>query len=166
MTDISRTPQMATGPSRLTAVLLSPIIGNMKLRFHEISEKVPETPGIYEIYTNDGVALKVGIASNLRQRLRQHARSRQISLKFAHDQSDLSPGDVRSKQSILAKHLYFDSSISTECDLKSEKGRQKFLNEFCCLIISETDTREEARRIERQKEAMGGYRYVGRVTKR
>lgn len=139
---------------------------DMKLRFHEIPEKVPARPGIYEIYTNDGVALKVGIASNLRQRLRQHARSKQSSLKFAHDQPGLSPGEVRSKQSILAKHLYFDSSISTEYDLTSEQGRQTFLNEFCHLIILETETREEARRIEREKEAMGGYRYVGRVTRR
>ncbi len=135
----------------------------MKVRFDEISEKVPARPGVYEIYTKDGIALKVGIASNLRQRLLQHARSSQNALKFAHDKVELGPGAVTSKQSILAKHLYFDSSISSECDLESEKGRQKFLTEFCYLVVSVTKTREMARTIERGKEAKGGYRYVGRV---
>lgn len=138
----------------------------MKLRFNEISEKVPAKPGIYEIYTDDGVALKVGIASNLKSRLIQHANSRQKALKFRNESANFSPGDVESKQSILAKHLYFDSSIATDFDLTSEAGRKKFLIQCCHLIVSETETRELAREIERQKEANGEYRYVGRVIQR
>lgn len=102
----------------------------MKVKFDEIKSNVSTNPGIYEIYTNDGMALKVGIAANLKKRLLQHANSRQKSLKFSIEAENVMPSDVDSKQSILAKHLYFDSSISPKYNLTSEIGRQSFLNEW------------------------------------
>jgi len=138
----------------------------VKLKFSEIYDKVPSKPGIYEIYTNEGVALKVGIASNLKSRLTQHANSKQGALKFTGSKINATPSEVQSKQSILAKHLYFDTSIAPKYDLTTEEGRKDFLNECCFLLVSETKTRELAREIEKQKESSGAYRYVGRVIKR
>jgi hypothetical protein len=39
------------------------------IRFSEIEAKVPKEPGICEIHTDTGKALKVGISANMRKRL-------------------------------------------------------------------------------------------------
>ncbi|WP_166360202.1 hypothetical protein [Pseudomonas akapageensis] len=136
----------------------------IRIRFSEIERAVPDKPGIYEIYTVDGLALKVGIGKDLRKRLIQHRKSRQnrLVLKIGGDWDN--PSDVTSKQSILAKHLYFSSPVEGY-DLKTETGRQAFLEECCYVLFRVTSTREEARAIERQREADGGFSYVGRAGK-
>ncbi len=138
----------------------------MRIRFSEIQNLAPKSPGLYEIFTNDGRPLKVGIAANLRSRLRQHAKSCDSALKLKRQTDEPTPSDVVSKASILAKHLFFDSEITDEYDLSSEKGRQDFLEECCYLNIRVTDTKDPARSLERQLERSGGYRYVGRVVAR
>jgi hypothetical protein len=119
--------------------------------------------GVYQIFTDDGIPLKVGIATKLRARLRQHARSSQKYLKFKHEGTGVQPSDVRSTRSILAKHLYFDSSISPAYDLTTEEGRRKFLQAECYLMITYTDSRETARRLEKLFEAKKMFRYQGVV---
>ncbi len=138
----------------------------MKIKFSEIYDKVPSKPGYYEIFTIDEVKLNVGIASNLKRRLIQHANSKQGALKFNGSEINPSPSGVRSKQSILAKHLYFDKTIEPQYDLTSEDGRKSFLNECCYLIVNVTETRDIARIIEIEKEKVGDYRYVGRTITR
>lgn len=48
-------------------------------------------------------------------------------------------------------------------DLQTESGRQRYLEERCHLFITLTNTREEARDMERPKEKRGDYRFGGRV---
>lgn len=138
----------------------------MKITFDKIDEKVPSSPGIYEVFTNDGVPLKVGISVNLRKRLKAHARSKQSRLKLQDESEPASLSNMVSKQSILAKHLYFDSSLTSEYDLTTEIGRQSFLQQCCYVLIDEKSSREEAREVERMLERSGKYRYVGRVIER
>ena len=110
--------------------------------------------------------LKVGIASNLLRRLQQHARSSQSRLKSSTGAEKASwqfPSEVASKSSILAKHLYFDRSITKNYDLCTEEGRRNFLENECEVRFNETNTREEARRCEQELEATKQYRYVGTV---
>ena len=52
------------------------------IRFSEIEAKVPKEPGICEIHTDTGKALKVGISANMRKRLLQHQALRQNRLKL------------------------------------------------------------------------------------
>lgn len=73
----------------------------------------------------------------------------------------LKPSDVKSKASILAKHLYYDRSITTEYDLTTDAGRRSFLQECCYIIFEVTKDRIEAKNIERQREEDGSFRYVG-----
>ncbi|EIK94777.1 hypothetical protein PMM47T1_19813 [Pseudomonas sp. M47T1] len=47
------------------------------IRFSEIEAAVPTAPGLYEIVTDQGELLKVGISVNLRKRLIQHRQSKQ-----------------------------------------------------------------------------------------
>lgn len=138
----------------------------MKITFDQINEKAPSSPGIYEIFTNDGVPLKVGISVNLRKRLKAHARSKQSRLKLRDESESVSLSNMVSKQSILAKHLYFDSSLTNAYDLTTELGRQSFLQQCCYLLIVEKTSREDAREAERVLESSGKYRYVGRVIER
>lgn len=119
--------------------------------------------GVYQIFTDDGIPLKVGIAAKLRARLRQHAKSSQKYLKFKHEGTDIQPSDVRSTRSILAKHLYFDSSIAPAYDLTTEEGRRKFLQAECYLMITYTDSKETARELEKLLEAKKIFRYQGAV---
>jgi hypothetical protein len=72
------------------------------------------------IHTNDGCALKVGIGMNLRERLSQHRDSLDSRLRLKPGGTRDNPDDVESKGSILAKHLYYDSSVTSGYDLKSE----------------------------------------------
>jgi hypothetical protein len=76
------------------------------------------------------------------------------------------PNDVRSKGSILAKHLYYDGSIASEYDLTSEMGRRRFLEERCYIVIELARNEEEARKGEKLREQTGQFRYVGPVLKR
>jgi hypothetical protein len=136
-----------------------------RIRFREI-ENIEEKPGIYEIYTDSGVALKVGIATRLRKRLLQHRASRQSCLKLKPGGQWNNPNDVMSKGSILAKHLYYDGSITTEYDLSAETGRRAFLCERCYIVFEITRTKLEARELERDRESDGRYRYLKMVQKR
>lgn len=131
-----------------------------RVQFSEIKSKVPAKPGLYEIYTDFGLALKVGISGNIQKRLLQHAQSRQNGLKLKPRGSWENPKDVESKRSILAKHLYF-SSLSDEFDLKTEIGRQEFLLTRCYVLFRVTATRDEARAIEKVLEAEGQFCFVG-----
>lgn len=67
-------------------------------------EGIPSSTGSYEIHTKGGVPLKAGISGNLRKRLIQHGDSKQSRLYLEPGGTRANPGDVRSKQSILAKH--------------------------------------------------------------
>ena len=70
------------------------------------------------------------------------------------------PTDVMCEQSILAKHLFFHSPV-TGYNLKTEAGRQYFLEQQCHVLVIVTSTREEAREMERLKEQSGVYQFVG-----
>jgi len=131
------------------------------IRFNEIEDKIPKGPGIYEIYTDSGIALKVGISSNIRKRLLQHRASRQNRLKLKPGGNRLNPNDVLSKESILAKHLYYDSTVTKEYNLATENGRKAFLSDKCYIRFKETETKAEARRMEKQLEMSGQFRYIG-----
>tara|TARA_B100000700_G_C14640411_1_gene667064 strand:- start:98 stop:634 length:537 start_codon:yes stop_codon:yes gene_type:complete len=119
--------------------------------------------GVYQIFTDDGIPLKVGIATKLRARLRQHAKSSQKYLKFKREGTSIQPSDIRSTRSILAKHLFFDSLIAPAYDLTTEEGRRTFLQAECYLMITYTDNRETARELEKLLEAKKMFRYQGVV---
>ncbi len=135
------------------------------IRFSEI-ENIEEMPGIYEIYTDSGVALKVGIATSLRKRLLQHRASRQSCLKLKPGGQWNNPNDVMSKGSILAKHLYYDGSIAADYDLCAETGRRAFLYERCYVVFEITRTKTEARELEKDRESDSRYRYLKTVHRR
>lgn len=131
----------------------------MKINFNEIESKVKNTPGIYQIYTKQGIALKVGIGVNICNRLLQHRASRQSGLKLKPEGSFYNPNDVISKSSILAKHLYFDKSITTGYNLKTQEGRNAFLIKNCYIEFEYTENRDEAKQLEIELEASGLFRY-------
>jgi hypothetical protein len=133
-----------------------------RISFENLSG-VPESPGLYEIHTKSGKPLKVGIATNLRRRLMQHAKSRQSRLRLADGGSWDVPEHVQSKQSILAKHLYFDRTITSDYDLRTEEGRRNFLINECAVAYVGTSDRMAARELERKLEANRSYRYLGRA---
>jgi hypothetical protein len=137
-----------------------------KINFSEVKHQVSAISGIYEIYTLEGIPLKVGIASNLKKRLLDHYASSQASLKKNTDGEISNPSHLISKRSILAKHLYFDQNISKGHDLRTEKGRKLFLENHCYILIETTESKEAAREIEKERESSGKFRYVGRVTQR
>lgn len=137
----------------------------LKIKFDEIKAEVLEKSGIYEIYTNSGVPLKVGIGNDMRRRLLQHRASRQSALKLKPGGNRTNPNDVESKQSILAKHLYYDESLTHEFDLKSEVGRQAFLSSNCYILFEYIDSRDKAKQLEALKERQVLWRYIGKVVK-
>ncbi|MGB6242802.1 MAG: hypothetical protein WBF69_10025 [Castellaniella sp.] len=130
--------------------------------FVDIEKAIPARPGIYGIYTLDNVPLKVGISVNLRRRLRQHKESKQKYLSLRPNGSWENPADVKSTRSILAKHLYFWTADGF--NLKCETGRQRYLLDNCYILFKTTESREEAREIEKRLEATGGFQFVGRTT--
>ena len=133
-------------------------------RFSEIKHRVERgQPGIYEIHTTSGLKLKVGVSGDLHRRLCQHRASRQSGLHLPPGGDWSNPNDVRSKQSIMTKHLYYDGAIAPDYDLKSEAGRCEFLEDRCVVTIEPTASRADAVILERQQEATGEYRYVGEV---
>jgi hypothetical protein len=136
-----------------------------RVRFDSL-DRVPKLPGLYELSLRSGRLLKVGIASNLRRRLRSHAASRQGSLCLKPGGHRRNPNDVSSKSSILAKHLYYDATLTHAYDLTTENGRQQFLHHRCLVRYVVTATRDVAKVRERELERSGKYRYVGRVVVR
>lgn len=134
-------------------------------RFCEVGN-VQQRPGVYEIYTNAGIPLKVGTGKDLRKRLLQHRASRQSGLKLQLGGDWNNPCDVHSKASILAKHLYYDGLIAKEYNLRVESGRQRFLEEQCYIVLVRiTQNLAEAQALEKQLEREGKhtYRYIGKV---
>jgi hypothetical protein len=131
-----------------------------RIAFSDIPTKVPDGPGLYEIHALAGTAMKVGISSNLRRRLIQHGESKQQYL-LCPDGNWSDPDKVMSKRSVLAKHLYFYSAEGY--DLKLEEERRRFLNERCYILFKVTSSRVEARELEKELEATGRFRFVGRV---
>lgn len=123
-------------------------------------QSIQEATGVYQIWTKEGVPLKVGIASNLRKRLRQHRTSRQPML--VGDDPSL-PAAWRPKSSILAKHLYFDQSLDTAYDLSTQQGRQRYLDEKCVITYCVNGSRDEARRFEIELEKLVRFAYCGEV---
>ncbi|MEA3331292.1 MAG: GIY-YIG nuclease family protein, partial [Campylobacterota bacterium] len=85
---------------------------NYKIKFSEIEYKVNNSSGVYEIFTNEDIPLKVGISNNLKRRLKQHRNSKQKYLKIKNQELPITLSNIESKQSILAKHLYFDNSLT------------------------------------------------------
>jgi hypothetical protein len=133
-------------------------------RFSQIEQCInPGQPGLYEIQTLSGTRLKVGIAGDVAKRLSDHRASRDSGLKLTPGGDRSNPSDVRSKKSILAKHLYYDETIAPDYDLKSENGRRRFLEESCRIFVEPTKSRTEAGLLEKLREATGDFRYVGIV---
>ncbi|MER1969112.1 hypothetical protein [Castellaniella sp. GW247-6E4] len=137
------------------------MINFIRTNFSDIEKDVPECPGIYEIYTLGDVPLKVGISVNLRRRLQQHKESRQKYLLLRPNGDWKNPSDIKSTRSILTKHLYF--STAEGFDLKIEADRQRYLLENCYILFKTTKSREVARKMEKQLEATGKFRFVGPV---
>jgi hypothetical protein len=144
-----------------------------RIRFDELAKHVGKETGVYQIWTHSGIGLKVGIADNLLERLRQHAASRNSGLKIKSTggsvedgKSNWKPADVKSKKSILAKHLYFDHSLSNGIDLTTQKGRRSFLRDQCYVLVQKVGDRVEAREIEQQLEKSEKFRYKGKVIER
>ena len=132
-----------------------------KATFTDLS-RVPAAAGLYEIYLRSGRGLKVGTSSNLRRRLGQHARSKQNRLILKPGGNWNRPADVCSKQSILAKHLFFDRTIAPRHNLKNEGDRRGFLRDDCIVCYAPMPlTQAKAR--ESLREKSGKFRYVGRA---
>jgi hypothetical protein len=138
-----------------------------QITFADIDGYVPAGPGIYQIWTIWGEALKVGISTNLRKRLRKHRASRDSGLKPKPGGDPGTPDGCISKASILAKHLYFDQTLAKEFDLTKESERKRFLDEYCRITFRPTNSKEEARALEKELEQRSGmFRYQGRVRRR
>jgi hypothetical protein len=133
------------------------------IRFSDVEARVPREPGIYEIHTDSGIALKVGIGGEIRKRLLQHRNSKQRCLELTVGGDRSNPSHVKSKQSILAKHLYYDGEITSEYDLTSEAGRTKFLCDCCYIKFKVASSNADAKKLERISELTGLFRYVGTV---
>ena len=152
------------GPNPVNPI--KPMSHLKKVCFGEIEGKVPANAGIYEIHTLTGIPLKVGISGNLRKRLLQHRASRQSGLKLRKGGQRSEPKDVESKASILAKHLYYDTTLVAGFDLTSETERRRFLREHCCFTFEQTTNKAEARKLEEVRERELPFRYIGHVKRR
>ena len=138
----------------------------MRRQLFEDLSTISSAQGIYEIYTQDGQGLKVGISTNLKRRLAHHTASRDSGLRLIPGGNRENPCDVQSKSSILAKHLFYDSSLTPDYDLRTQVGRCAFLRERCFFIVEYTLTIADARLTEKARELTGGFRYVGKVIRR
>ena len=142
-----------------------------EIRFRDIRAKIPKGPGLYEIHTRSGRALKMGIGKNLRARLLKHRASLQRALVAKDGHNRANPDNVVSKGSILAKHLYYDSSLTRCYDLKTQRGRRRYLEERCRIRFWAPDHpgpsfMRRLRGLEKWLEEVGHFRYVGKVKKR
>ena len=134
-------------------------------RFNGVPATLRGTVGVYEI-AKGRTLLKVGIANCLVKRLRQHSDSLQGRLKGPKREPWTTPSAVKSKGSILTKHLYFDTEIAPGFDLRKQEDRQHFLQQCCHVRWKAMPSRKAARELERKLEASGKYRYRGRVRER
>lgn len=140
----------------------------MSIDFAEIEDTIADSPGLYRIYTKTRIALKCGIGENLKRRLRNHRASYQSGLRLKQggvvdSKAKIDPNCVRSKKSILAKHLFFDEEIALNYDLKTQQGRHDFLLNECYIEFEYTETKKEARKLERELESKQEFRYQGLV---
>lgn len=137
--------------------------GYTSISFVEIETKVSSVPGIYEIWTNTGVPLKVGISNNLKKRLKQHASSPDCLINDEIDPSQ--PAYLTSKKSILAKHLYFDHAIAdvARYDLTTQVGRRTYLANECKIKFQATKDTKKARYFEKFLEKLGKFRYARKI---
>lgn len=138
---------------------------SQKFSFADVAE-ISTACGIYEIHTHERLALKVGIGSNLKHRLARQKVSLDSGLRLMAGGDRENPSDVRSKSSVLAKHLFYDNSLTSDYDLRTQAGRQAFLLERCYFLVEYTSVIETARAAEKVRELSGKFRYVGRVLKR
>lgn len=133
-------------------------------RFTDIPKAaLQERAGVYEVRFGR-ISLKVGIAGNLWKRLNQHRKSRGLKGPLSKPWKD--PSQVRSKSSILAKHLYFDSALAPQTNLRDEATRQKFISTRCKVRWQIHPSRKSAREKEIELELKRQYRYQGRVRRR
>jgi hypothetical protein len=129
------------------------------MRFSDVPQSLRGRHGVYEVRFDSLTLLKVGMSGDLYRRLSDHARSAQLGLKGPPGPWE-SPKDVQSKRSILAKHLYFDRSIAPDLNLRTEQGRQAFLEGRCTVRYQVLPTTEAARALEQAMEKAGDYRYL------
>jgi len=122
---------------------------------------LPRAPGYYEIYVDGELALKCGISTNLRRRLRQHASSHQNGLKLVDGGDWHIPAHVWSKRSVLTKHLYYDQELEPGLDFTIQLVRREFLLHRCIIRFVQTPTKRAARQIEVMNEMH--FRYFGPV---
>ena len=171
--------EMATRQDALKLMTSNPDLGlkhfmapempamHARIAFADIDESIPAGPGIYQIWTICGDALKVGISTNLRKRLRKHRASRDSGPKPKPGGDPGTPDGCISKASIIAKHLYFDQTLAKEFDLTKESERKRFLDEYCRITFRPTRSKEEARALEKELEQRPRtFRYQGRVRMR
>lgn len=133
----------------------------IKISFEKLDSLTKNQAAYYEIHIDTEV-LKVGVAKNIIKRLKQHRASRQSGLKQKNGGAWDNPSNVRSKSSILTKHLYYDQTIS-DCDLTKESERRLFLENRCTVYVLYTDSREEAKILEKKREASNDIRYCKQV---
>jgi hypothetical protein len=86
-------------------------------------------------------------------------------LKLKEGGQRSNPSDMQSKESILAKHLYYDATVTTDFDFRLEAGCQEFLEEKCHIIFYYFE-QCVCPRIERERENDGYFHYVCRECKR
>src|SRR5437660_370392 len=109
-----------------------------EVKFNQLS-RVPKTAGYYEIYGQDGVPLKCGIAKDLRNRLAKHRSSHSNGLQWAVGCGPCDhPDHAKSKRSILTKHLYFDRTLAPTFDFTVQSERRRFLLDCCFIRFVET----------------------------
>lgn len=112
------------------------------------SSDIPEKPGLYEIYCNDGTPLKVGISDNMYRRLmRNHRRS-------------------NTNNSTLARHMELDKTLTSEYDFGNRAQRRKFLENECYILWEVVEDGEELRQREKELENTGKFRYTGKRKRR
>ncbi len=112
-----------------------------KILLDKIPPNLLRAPGVYEIWMKQPnpdtpLLLKVGRSRDLSRRLRDHRASGGLygpnGLRNDQIPRNVQPTDVRSKKSILAKHLFFDRQLArSQYDLATQSGRQHFLEECC-----------------------------------
>jgi hypothetical protein len=93
----------------------------IKIRFDEIEKKVLALPGKYEIYNNDGIALKTGIGLNLSKGLKDHRTSRRSGLRLKSSGKRENPNDVVSKNSILQSTFIMMKKLQRILTLNNKK---------------------------------------------
>jgi hypothetical protein len=107
------------------------------------SSSVPAKPGLYKIYRNDGMPLKVGISENLRRRLMSNHR-----LSNTHN-------------STLACHMELDESLAPNYNFAQRSERRKFLENECYILWEVIEDKKTLKQREQELEKAGKFRYTG-----